>query len=174
MKIEFDMTMDDFRKSQKEIDAVLGKKNLKIKVYGVYIGIYAVIMLILNLRGWNIRGTIGVTAMYIFAIMSVRYLNREKFFKKIMNSDYIGKHVIKLSEDRIADKMDKRNVFFRWRTIRGIEETKTHVYVIIKDNQYVAIPKRAIEENQKKEFINTVEKYMQQQSSLPEDENESK
>ncbi len=55
----------------------------------------------------------------------------------------VGKHYLSFNDDAIIDHTDQGEVTINWNTIKSVETTYTHIFLVINPAEFYIIPRRA-------------------------------
>ena len=126
-------------------------QNLVASIFGIIIFICATPLVIL----YGKEDAVYSILLYVLAIIPVCFLFisipfrfptsiKNSIIKQYSNPNrLVGKHHLSFTDDAIIDHTDQGEFTLNWSTIKNIETTYTHIFLVINPAEFYIIPRRA-------------------------------
>lgn len=150
MRIEVDLTMEDFRAFTALIQRGgrrHGNKATRIRLALVWFGAVMLVAALHVVFGVDLQIDLfsaGVTAVFLIALLIVIVRPARDRAMPVEGGTVLGHHTYELSDDGIRTFSKYTESLVRWGGVRGLQETPTHLFVMIDRNAALMVPKRHI------------------------------
>jgi hypothetical protein len=171
MKIEYDITFDDYVDIQEHLSEKITKKTLKkLYVVNIILVITLLLLCIVLLLTGSYFFAFGLFAgtMVFLGLTIKNIFSREKRLRKILENTFqgkdlrshFGKRMIELTPEWIFTRSEFSSSRISWKAIIRIDETEKMIYLYEDDISAIGIPKRSFKTNEESnEFVEEARRY---------------
>lgn len=164
MKVEIDLTKEDFWKFNKYVMFSLPKYKLSMIIILLSIPIFSIIISKLIGPGW-VYSIVAGTIIGGLADVLFLYRIKSRTMKLVKKSDgIIGEHLVEINEQGLYASTARSQSTYGWDGIHELRQDKEIIYIFVNNLQAVIVPKRSFANQAlEAEFTQTVQQYANKQ-----------